>query len=241
MLKNYDKRRSRKSKTKDKKTRKEVLFIVGMFVWLAREGEKQQKEFMKNYVIKRRFFVKIKVVFFIASVVLFYQVAHTFAIKPAVGQTAQLEKAKTYKTGDTVGIVMKDISTSVDYDGEVGFDSDTFYKNTGKHAAIVRVWLINLTEKTIKVDPVHFKAITNNGFTLSIDNFTHKTTDPFQRTELGPKEETQGLVVFGLNTSDTAYRIKKIIYDDQEGNRITRDYNDAVLYGLYDHAEKRGR
>lgn len=185
--------------------------------------------------------MKNKVTFFVVCVVIFYQAIHSYAIKPAAGQTVQLEKAKAYKTGDTLGIVIKDISTSVDYDEEVGFDSDTFYKNTGKHAAIVRVWLMNLTEKTITVNPAHFTAITNNGFILSIDDFTNYTVDPFQRTELGPKEETQGLIVFGLNTSDTAYRIKKVVYDDKEGNTIMRDYNDAVLYGLYDHAEKRGR
>lgn len=185
--------------------------------------------------------MKIKVAFFIVFVALIYQTIPILAIRPAVGQTAKLEKAKNYKTGETLGIVIKDISTSVDYEKEVGFGSDAFYKNTGKHAAIVRVWLINQTEKTIKVAPVYFKAITNNGFTLSIDNYTCKTIDPFQITELEPREEAQGLIVFALNTSDTAYRIKNILYDDHEGNRITRSYDDAVLYGLYDHAEKRGR
>ncbi|WP_295101872.1 DUF4352 domain-containing protein [uncultured Candidatus Kuenenia sp.] len=185
--------------------------------------------------------MKVNVIFFILFVALVYLTIPIFAIRPAIGQTAQLEKAKTYKTGDTLGIVIKDISTSVDYGKEVGFGSDAFYKNTGKHAAIVRVWLVNQTDKTIKVDPAHFKAITNNGFILSIDNYTCKTIDPFQITELEPKEEVQGLIVFALNTSDAAYRIKNILYDDQEGNRITRAYDDAVLYGLYDHAEKRGR
>ncbi|WP_169703442.1 hypothetical protein [Candidatus Kuenenia stuttgartiensis] len=67
-----------------------------------------------------------------------------------------------------------------------------FYKNTGKHAAIVRVWLINKTDKTIKVDPAHFKAITNNGFTLSIDDYICKTRDPFQLQNWNQKKKCKG-------------------------------------------------
>ncbi|MDR4507856.1 MAG: hypothetical protein MRJ65_06410 [Candidatus Brocadiaceae bacterium] len=179
-----------------------------------------------------------KILFSITLAILSYQAIPILAVKSAMGQATRLEKAKAYREGNTLGIILKDISTAIVYEEKVGFTSDAFYKQTGKHAAIVRVWLLNLTEKSLKVNPTNFKAVTNNGFILPIHNHTYNTIDPFQSIRLEPKTETQGLIVFALNTSDAAGRIKEIIYDDQNGNRVTRNYNDAVMYGLYDHTKE---
>ena len=64
---------------------------------------------------------------------------------------------------------------------------------------------------------------------MSIHNYTFRTKNPFPVTSLEPGTKTEGMVVFGIRDKD---KPTKIIYDDKMGNRISRNYKDAILLGM---------
>jgi hypothetical protein len=134
----------------------------------------------------------------------------------------KVKKAETYKVENGLGIVIIGY-TSLDED--VGYNGFHFSHDTGKYDVVVKVFLLNTSDEIIIVNPLHFKAVTNNGYTLSIEDYTFNTKAPFTTTELEPRTKTSGFLVFGLNESDD--KIKLIIYDDMLGHRVSRNYDDA--------------
>ena len=149
---------------------------------------------------------------------------------PQVDKKAEFEekvkKAETYKVENGLGIV---IISYTSLDEDVGYNGFNFFHDTGKYDVVVKVFLLNTSDEIIVVNPLHFKAITNNYYTLSIEDYTFSTKAPFTTTELEPGTKASGFLVFGLNESDD--KIKLIIYDDMSGHRVSREYSDAeVLY-----------
>jgi hypothetical protein len=141
-----------------------------------------------------------------------------------------LENAKRYKIGNNLGMVaMTYTNISKDDAREIGFFDYDMYKDTGKLGNVIRVWLLNTSDKIIDVNPLNFKVTTKKGYTVPLSDYTFRTRNPFPSTSLEPGTKIDGFVVFGLNRED---KIITIIYDDKIGNRVTREYVDALIIGF---------
>lgn len=149
----------------------------------------------------------------------------------------KLENAKKYVIGTNLGMVAMAYSNITKDDAQdIGFDSYEVYKKTGKTDQVIRVWLLNSSDKVISVNPLNFKVITEKGYTIPLSNYTFRTRNPFPSTSLEPHTKIDGFIVFELVMKD---RILKIIYDDGMGSRVEREYKDAVIMGFYERELKK--
>lgn len=148
----------------------------------------------------------------------------------------------TYKKGNNLGIVFNTVGEYFDHkafkekgarkyveermeflSSEISFE---FYQKTGKSPLIFQVALLNMSDKVIEVNPINFKITTKDGYTVPISNFTHETINNFPIVSLEPNTKTGGMLTFGIDRGDKSI---EIIYDDKIGNRVSREYKDAVL------------
>ena len=118
-----------------------------------------------------------------------------------------------------------------------GYDSYELYLKTGKSGALFKVWLMNSSDKVVTVNPINFKVVTKNGYSIPLSNYTYRTRNPFPVTNLEPRTKIDGFIVFEIEEKD---EILKIIYDDRMGNRVEREYVDAIILGFYADVEVRG-
>lgn len=143
-----------------------------------------------------------------------------------------LKELKTFKQGKNLGIVVMAYSNITDTEAmKVGYKSYEFYKNTGKTDKIIRIWILNISDKIIEVNPIQFKVVTEKGYSVSMSKYTFRTKNPFPTTRLEPKTKTEGFVVFGIEMGDNPV---KVIYDDRMGNRVSREYGDALMLKMYE-------
>lgn len=145
----------------------------------------------------------------------------------------------TYKKGNNLGIVFHTVGGYFDHkafhekgarkyvEERMEFESSfEFYQKTGKSPLIFQVTLLNMSDKVIEVNPINFKITTKEGYTIQLSNFTHETINNFPIANLEPNTKTEGMLIFGINRDDKPI---EIIYDDKIGNRVSREYKDAVL------------
>jgi len=131
------------------------------------------------------------------------------------------EKARTFKQGDGLAIVIDDYTGA-----DIGYSSVQFFSETGKLDKAILVWLKNTSEKVVEVNTVNFKATTKAGYTLPVHEYTFRTADPFETIRLEPGTQAKGLLVFAVDPDDV---LQQIIYDDAMGNRVARDFTDALV------------
>lgn len=149
----------------------------------------------------------------------------------------KLENAKKYVIGTNLGMVAMDYCHITKDDAhDIGFDSYEVYKKTGKTDKVIRVWLLNSSDKVIPVNPLNFKITTEKGYTIPLSNYTFRTRNPFPATSLEPHTKIDGFIVFELEMKDS---VLKIIYDDGMGNRVKREYKDASILGFYERELKK--
>lgn len=142
----------------------------------------------------------------------------------------KLKKAKEFHMEGNLGIIIMEMSNIMDSEAtNVGYKSYEFYKDTGKTDKVIQVWLLNTSDGVLSVNPLNFKLVTEKGYTVSINNYTFRTKNPFNATELEPGTKAKGMIVFGLDMNDKAI---KIIYEDHAGNKVERDYGDAITLQL---------
>ncbi|MBU1193998.1 MAG: DUF4352 domain-containing protein [Proteobacteria bacterium] len=181
-----------------------------------------------------------KTVFFITLIfaALFVLLA---SITPTTAESGKdkeaLEQAKKFVIGNNLGLIAMDYAhISSKDDEEIGFDNYEVYKKNGKISKVTRVWLWNSSDKVINVNPLMFKVVTENGYTIPVSSYTFQTKNHFPATSLEPDTKIDGFIVFELNMKDC---IKKIIYDDGLGTRVEREYKDALILGFYEREFKK--
>jgi hypothetical protein len=157
--------------------------------------------------------------------------------KTKLDNQAKLDKAKKYVIGTKLGMVAMSYSNLTDSDAdEIGYKSYELYRKTGKTDAVIRVWLMNTSNKSISVNPLNFKVTTKKGYTVPLSNYTFRTRNPFPSTNLEPHTKIDGFVVFELGMGDD---FLKIIYDDRAGCRVEREEIDARVMGLFERDLKK--
>ena len=177
-------------------------------------------------------------------VVISFLFLYSFAVHAGEADTQKkledqkrVENAKKYIIGSHLGMVAMYYSNIIPKDSlDIGFTFADMYKKTGKYNSVIRVWLLNSSDKVINVNPLNFKVVTEKRYTIPLSDYTFQTRNPFPSTSLEPRTKIDGFVVFGLDERDT---VLKIIYDDGQGNRVERKYEDAVILGIYEREVKK--
>jgi len=181
---------------------------------------------------------KLSVVILLAqSIIVFSCILSLTAIAEETDNQKKLDIVKKYAIGTTLGMVAMNYTNITEHDAhDIGIYSYEMYKETGKINRVMRVWLLNASDTVIKVNPLNFKVTTEKGYTIPLSDYTYRTRYPFPAVRLKPHAEIDGLVVFGLGMED---QIVEIIYDDGTGNRVTREYKDALVLGFYERDLKK--
>jgi hypothetical protein len=177
------------------------------------------------------------VILLVQSIIAFSLILSVTAIADESDNQKKLEIAKKYVAGTNLGIVAMNYTNITENDAQdIGIYSYETYKETGKSNRVLKVWLLNSSDKVININPLNFKVTTEKGHTIPLSKYTYKTRNPFPAVRLKPQAKIDGFIVFGLGLEDN---ILQIIYDDGTGNRVTREYKDALVLGFYERDLKK--